>query len=547
MLTTQFRHDLANRLIGITYPSGLLASYTRDAQGRVSAVSLARGTWALPLVTQVGYQPFGPMSSIAFGHGQTLAKQWDRNYEPDAITSPAIDYDYTLDDVGNLTRIQSAIEGEQRYGYDSLDRLESIREQNEALIESFAYDATGNRTSHTVGASTTSYSYPGSSHRLEQVGAQARAFDVAGNTVSGIAGSSFAFDARNRLVEVNAGGSIRQRMNYNGRGERVLSAEGNPAPAWPTTSSAWGQAAAAGVRATVYDEQGQVLSTLRGGNPLRFEEIVWIDSTPVARVESSTSAVLTVHAIHTDHLNTPRALVNAQTQGGQPAGTVVWRWRLVNQGTSGSNAFGAMAAEEDPDGNGTTVRFDLRFPGQQYDATTGLHYNYFRDYEAQTGRYVESDPIGLRGGVSTYRYANSSPIVYQDPDGLLALNAAGAFGGGIAGGITGGLFELTIQFARCNRWDRVDWWGVSRNAFFGALTGAFAGATLGAGTAFGAGTSVATTGGRVVPTATHIPSQAMGGLMVGTVSGYGGGLVVGGAESLVNDEFYLDDCECPRR
>jgi YD repeat-containing protein len=114
MLTTQYRYDLANRLIGITYPSGLVASYTRDAQGRVSGVSLARGAWALPLVTQVGYQPFGPMSSIAFGHGQTLSKQWDRNYEPDAITSPAIDYAYTLDDVGNLTRIQSAIEGEQR-------------------------------------------------------------------------------------------------------------------------------------------------------------------------------------------------------------------------------------------------------------------------------------------------------------------------------------------------------------------------------------------------------------------------------------------------
>jgi RHS repeat-associated protein len=200
----------------------------------------------------------------------------------------------------------------------------------------------------------------------------------------------------------------------------VLSAEGNPAPAWPSTSSAWAQAAAAGVRATVYDEQGQVLSTLRGGNPLRFEEIVWIDSTPVARVESSTSAVLTVHAIHTDHLNTPRALVNAQTQGGQPAGTVVWRWRLVNQGTSGSNAFGAMAAEEDPDGNGTPVRFDLRFPGQQYDASTGLHYNYFRDYEAGTGRYVESDPIGLRGGLGTYVYVRANPYGLFDPLGLEA-------------------------------------------------------------------------------------------------------------------------------
>jgi RHS repeat-associated protein len=66
------------------------------------------------------------------------------------------------------------------------------------------------------------------------------------------------------------------------------------------------------------------------------------------------------------------------------------------------------------------VRFDLRFPGQQYDAATGLHYNYFRDYEPETGRYVESDPIGLRGGVSTYVYAHTRPLYTSDRSGLAA-------------------------------------------------------------------------------------------------------------------------------
>jgi RHS repeat-associated protein len=135
-------------------------------------------------------------------------------------------------------------------------------------------------------------------------------------------------------------------------------------------------------------------------------------------VESSTSAVIAVHAIHSDHLNTPRALANAQTQGGQPAGTVVWRWKLNQQTATGSNAFGAQPAEEDPDGNWTSVRFDLRFPGQQYDAATGLYYNYFRDYEPGTGRYVESDPVGLKGGVSTYAYVSSNPLGYSDASGL---------------------------------------------------------------------------------------------------------------------------------
>jgi RHS repeat-associated protein len=91
----------------------------------------------------------------------------------------------------------------------------------------------------------------------------------------------------------------------------------------------------------------------------------------------------------------------------------IWRWELVtgNTGNGGSNAFGDRPANEDPDGDGKLYRFDLRFPGQIYDKETGLHYNYFRDYEPGTGRYVESDPIGLRCGVSTYSYVRANPKV----------------------------------------------------------------------------------------------------------------------------------------
>jgi RHS repeat-associated protein len=72
----------------------------------------------------------------------------------------------------------------------------------------------------------------------------------------------------------------------------------------------------------------------------------------------------------------------------------------------------------------SVIRFvyNLRFPGQYYMAETGLMYNYFRDYDPQTGRYLESDPIGLRGGsYSTYVYAASSPVMYVDQFGLCWL------------------------------------------------------------------------------------------------------------------------------
>jgi RHS repeat-associated protein len=403
----------------------LVVSYGRDTQGRIITVSLSRGSYSLPLVTSVNYLPFGPIAQIHFGNGQSLTKSWDQNYWPDTIGGNVLDYAFTTDDVGNIIEVASASEGTQKLGYDRLDRLNEVRDANLALIEAFTYDATGNRLSQQIGNNPViHYSYPPQSHRLIQVGAAARSFDAAGNTLTGVPGyeaDSATYDARNRLTQVGSGSSAQLLSNYNGRGERVLVSQGAPAPALPTTSAAW--TTAAGVRGYVYDESGQVISMLIAGSPLRYEEIIWLDNTPIARVESSASAVIAVHVIHSDHLNTPRALANAQTQGGQPAGTVVWRWKLNQQTATGSNAFGAQPAEEDPDGNGTSVRFDLRFPGQQYDAATGLHYNYFRDYEPGTGRYVESDPIGLEGGISTYGYVDSNPLLFIDPEGLQSHTA----------------------------------------------------------------------------------------------------------------------------
>jgi RHS repeat-associated protein len=61
------------------------------------------------------------------------------------------------------------------------------------------------------------------------------------------------------------------------------------------------------------------------------------------------------------------------------------------------------------------------FPGQYYDAETQLHYNYFRDYDPTTGRYIESDPIGLEGGLNTYVYALNNPVRFIDRKGLIVL------------------------------------------------------------------------------------------------------------------------------
>ena len=107
--------------------------------------------------------------------------------------------------------------------------------------------------------------------------------------------------------------------------------------------------------------------------------------------------------IHSDHLGTTRA-VSDDTQ------TAIWRWD--------STPFGDSAPDEDPDGDSNYFIFNLRFPGQYYDQESGLHYNYFRDYDPGTGRYVESDPIGLGGGNNTYLYTTANPLLLIDPEGL---------------------------------------------------------------------------------------------------------------------------------
>ena len=95
-----------------------------------------------------------------------------------------------------------------------------------------------------------------------------------------------------------------------------------------------------------------------------------------------------------DQLNTPRA---ARDQ----TGVVVWRWE--------GDAFGATPPNQNPSGKGI-VTVNFRFPGQYFDQESGLSYNANRDYDPSIGRYVESDPIGLDGGVNTFAYSDANPI-----------------------------------------------------------------------------------------------------------------------------------------
>jgi RHS repeat-associated protein len=151
-----------------------------------------------------------------------------------------------------------------------------------------------------------------------------------------------------------------------------------------------------------YDGEGRVLGEYdRNGSAI--QETVYLDSIPVVVLKQEKSNTVPYY-IYADHINTPRVITRASDNG------MVWRWDRADP-------FGAAAPDAILTGTGTFA-YNPRFPGQLFDAESGLHQNYFRDYDPRTGRYLQSDPIGLKGGINTYTYTEGNPLSYSDPLGL---------------------------------------------------------------------------------------------------------------------------------
>ena len=152
-----------------------------------------------------------------------------------------------------------------------------------------------------------------------------------------------------------------------------------------------------------YDEAGRLIGEY-DATGAAIQETVWLGDIPVATIRPKQPSGYDVFYVWTDNLNTPRAVSDATNQ-------LRWTWEP-------NDPFGKTAPNENPAGVGAFA-YNLRFPGQYFDAETGTHYNYFRDYDPGMGRYVQSDPIGLRAGTNTFGYVKGNPIAAVDARGLL--------------------------------------------------------------------------------------------------------------------------------
>ncbi|MCY0913329.1 RHS repeat-associated core domain-containing protein [Massilia antarctica] len=413
-----YDYDASGRLASVTYPSGNRVNYGYNDVGQVTGITLnpvqASGTGtntgsSIALLSNITYAPFGGTTGWTWGNStQASANTHVRTYDLDgrissySLGNPSANgvvrtviYDaanrikgYTHTGTGTAPTPASL---NQSFDYDNLDRLTSY--SGNGTTQTYAYDASGNRIKASFGANSYTNTIDPLSNKLSAttgpVPAKTNIYNGAGD-LTGDGTLVVTYSGRGRPYSIQ-NGAVTTYQLFNGMDQRVFQSYGG------------------GV--FVYDEQGQLVGEYNYASGKATRETVYLGNLPVAVLTQTVtgtapgqSTAINVYHIHPDHLGTPRMITRPLDN------KIVWRW-------DNGDPFGLTPPIEYFSGSGTFT-FNLRMPGQYYDRNTNLFYNYHRDYDPQTGRYIQSDPIGLSGGVNTFNYVGGNPLGYSDPSGL---------------------------------------------------------------------------------------------------------------------------------
>jgi len=407
--TLNYGYNLGGTLIGETYPSGRVVSYALDEGGRLSQVASGSKIYA----NQFDYQWLtGSLKSVTLGNGTVETYSYNSRMQVQSLDlsksgTQIQHYDYkygvydpathTVDETrnnGQIAQIESFVgtqkQWQQRFAYDSLNRLASTREfrgdnTQQSYLVNYDYDVFGNRyqkQAQNVG------------NPFSQIWVEAGQIDQATNRfntgVSYDAAGNVTIDSKFRSRQLQYDAKDRQKQSAN----LDLS----------------------GAVDSVYDAAGQRVATQVGGSLTNV--LVYDSSGKLVAEYNATPANNGTQYVFGDHQNTPRTITDTQ-------GQMVSRHDYLPFGEE----LGAVGMRASVPGYGGTDTTRQKYAGMETDEATGMAHTLWRKYDSYSGRWTSPDPYG--GSMmfadpqtfNRYTYVNNDPVNQTDPTGLMPMLA----------------------------------------------------------------------------------------------------------------------------
>lgn len=453
----------------ITYPDGKTVHYGYDEQIRLS--ELKEGD----RIISYGYDEQGRLKNKQFPNGTSTTWKYDEKSQLTELIhrdkEGILDrYTYTYDLVGNKTGIRkerrglTKESGTYNYGYDALDRLESIRKDN-VLETQYRYDAFGNRIKKESEEHQTSYWYNSLNQLInltdqsqEGTSRETYLYDRRGNLSKvirdGTVKNRYVYGALNRLEEaVNSAGQT-AKYQYHGLGHRV----GKEIILDPTKQLS-GQSQKPDSRIDYLIDLTREYHNLLEKTEDGISQTYFWDGNVAAFEESGKRSYY------------------LQDELGSPL-------RIEDESGFTRETYGYRSFGEDLYGNQGVLQA-FGYTGYQRDNVAGTYYAQAREYQAEVGRFVSEDFVGGVTGhpysINRYQYCAENPLAYIDLNGkflitaILATAAIGAGVGsvavGLSAGVGGGINSVLKQYGESGE---IDIGQVAEDAMVSGVVGGIA-------------------------------------------------------------------------